>query len=409
MAPLKTVVIRMAPSKKGTCTPFYQKIAGLSIFKRLVLSLQRAGMENFIILAQDISSTDKNWVVSDLKNDFRFKSNLQWNDLSKDTFENKLNSIGLPLGQKNILFAEGDIVTTAGLIKDFVTRAIGFKVTETAGLIPGPGPSDGMYILPFSNINHYLNFGAFEKPLALSALSGPWSYCQRTKDPQSVQFAEKKLLNEHKFHYKQAMDIWFNSLFSIKISSLLVKTPLTPNQITLFGLIIGMAAGILFAQGNYWSSLMGGLLAIGTAIWDCCDGDVARLKFMESDFGEKLDTTCDNIINIFIFTGIMLGITNSKGLTQAMIPFFLLTLGGCLIFYLIYFPKGGKGSFFINTPIHSVIQTLASRNFIHIIFFFSIIGSLDWFLWLAGIGSNIFAISIFIAKKKILDSKIKHG
>ena len=203
------------------------------------------------------------------------------------------------------------------------------------------------------------------------------------------------------------MDIWFNSLFSIKISSFLAKTKLTPNQITIFGLFIGMASGILFAQGNYWSSLSGGLLLVVTAIWDCCDGDVARLKFMESAFGEKLDTACDNIINIFIFTGIMFGVARSQGPIQAVVPFLLLILGGSWIFYLIYFPNGGKGSFFKNTPIYDVIQVLASRNFIYIIFVFAVINKLDWFLWLAGIGSNIFAASMHIVKRKILVSTIK--
>jgi len=102
-----------------------------------------------------------------------------------------------------------------------------------------------------------------------------------------------------------------------------------------------MASGFFFAQGNYWSGFVGGLLLAVTAIWDCCDGDVARLKFMESDFGETLDTICDNIINIFIFTGIMFGVAHSKGLAQALIPFLLLSLGGSWIFCLIYFPKGG--------------------------------------------------------------------
>jgi phosphatidylglycerophosphate synthase len=197
------------------------------------------------------------------------------------------------------------------------------------------------------------------------------------------------------------MDIWFNSIFSIKISSLLVKTFITPNQITILGLFMGLASGILFAQGNYWNVLMGGVLLSITAIWDCCDGDVARLKFMESDFGEKLDTACDNIINIFIFIGIMLGVARYDGFIQALIPFVLLIFGGSWIFYLIYFPKGGKGSYFINTPIYDVIQVLASRNFIYIILLFCIFNKLNWFLWVAGIGSIIFGFCICSAKNKI--------
>ena len=90
-----------------------------------------------------------------------------------------------------------------------------------------------------------------------------------------------------------------------------------------------------------------------------------------------------------------------------MIPFFLLALGGSWIFCLIYFPRGGKGAFLKNAPIYDAIQVLASRNFIYIVLVFAIVDKLDWFLWLAGIGSNIFALSIYMAKRKILVSTIE--
>ena len=407
MNPLKTAIIRIVLPEKGTYFIFQNKVAGLSVFKRLILSLQRAGIENFIILAQDVSSADKYWMELDIQNDFRFKSNIQWNNLSKELFKDELISIGLPLGSSNVLFVESDLVTTTGLIKNFITATLELQTGEIAGLVSEFGHSDGIYLLPTSSISHYLHFKTFEKPVVPITLPGPWFYRQRVKDLQSAQSVEKNLLNEHKLHYRQAMDIWVNSLFAAKISSFLVKTPLTPNQITLFGLVIGMASGICFTQGNYWSSFLGGLLFVFTAILDCCDGNVARLKFMESDFGEKLDTACDNIINIFVFTGIMFGIAHSQGLIQAMIPFFLLALGGSWIFYLIYFPRGGKGAFLKNAPIYDAIQMLASRNFIYIVLVFAIVDKLDWFLWLAGIGSNIFALSIYMAKRKILVSTIE--
>ena len=403
----KIAIIKIVSLEEGTHLIFRHNIAGLSIFKRLILSLQRASIENFIIIAQDIPTSDMQWVKSDIQNDLRFKSNIKWNNLSKNVSEDELILIGSSLGNDSILFVESNLVTTSGLVKDFLMATQGLHTGEAAGLFNEAGQSDGIYLLPFSGISKYLYLGVFEKPLTSITLTGPWLYRQRLKDLQSVKSVENNLLNEHKLYYRQFMDVWFNSLFSVKISSFLVKTPITPNQISLFGLFIGMASGILFAQGNYLSSFIGALLLVFTAIWDCCDGDVARLKFLESDFGEKLDTTCDNIINIFIFTGMMIGVAHSKGITQAIVPFFLLTLGGCLIFYLIYFPKGGKGSFFKNTLIYDVIQILASRNFIYIIFVFAIIDKLSWFLWLAGIGSNIFALIILIAKRKIILSTVE--
>ena len=93
----------------------------------------------------------------------------------------------------------------------------------------------------------------------------------------------------------------------------------------------------------------------------------------------------------------------SSGMGSSLSNTFL-SLGGSWIFYLIYFQKGGKGYFFKNTSVYDVIQTLASRNFIYVIFIFGVLGKLNWFLWLAGIGSNIFALYIYQTKKKIIRS-----
>ena len=406
MTPPKTAIIRVPPYSENIQFLFRNKIAGLSPFKRLIFSLQRAGIDNFIVLQENTLPVDQHEIEKDIQNDFRFKSNFQWNALRRETLEEDSHSINLLPEFDKVLVVESDFVTTTGLIKDFINSACSFETDAVAGLINESNHSDGIYLLVPSGVKNYLRYGSFNKEVTAVSLPGPWLYRQRVKNSQSIRLVEKKILNEHRLHYQQFMDIWFNSLFSITISSFLVKTFLTPNQVTVLGLFIGMASGFFFAQGNYWSGFVGGLLLAATAIWDCCDGDVARLKFMESDFGETLDTICDNIINIFIFTGIMFGVAHSKGLTQAMIPFLLLSLGGSGIFCLIYFPKRGKGSFFKNTPIYDVIQILASRNFIYVIFIFCVFGKLDWFLWLAGIGSNIFALCIYHAKRKITISTV---
>ena len=401
MSSPKTVVIKISSSKKNLPLIFQKNIAGVTAFKRLIFSLQQAGIENFIIFQQNFVPSQQHSIETSIENDLRFKSNLQWHSLQNDSFPKNLNPIKLLPELEKVLLVESDLVTTSGLIKDFINSSNAIEPVTITSLVNKTKDSNGIYLLLPSNIENYLRFGSLKKEVTPVTLSGPWFFRQRIKDSQSIQSIEKGILDEHKLHYHQFMDIWFNSIFSIKISSLLVKTFLTPNQITVLGLFIGLASGILFAQGNYWNILMGGVLLSITAIWDCCDGDVARLKFMESDFGEKLDTACDNIINIFIFIGIMLGVARHDGFTQALIPFVLLIGGGSWIFYLIYFPKGGKGSYFTNTPIYDVIQVMASRNFIYVILLFCIFNKLNWFLWIAGIGSIVFGFCIYSAKNKI--------
>jgi phosphatidylglycerophosphate synthase len=397
----KTVIIRIASSKKNISLIFQENIAGVTAFKRLIFSLQRAGIENFIIFQQNSTLSQQHSIETNIESDSRFKSNLQWHSLHNDSFSDNLNSIKLLPKLKKVLLVEGDLVTTSELIKGFINSSNALEPIAITGLFNENRNSDGIYLLLPSDVENYLRFGSLKKEVTPVHLSGPWFFRKRIKDSESTQSIEKGILDEHKLHYHQFMDIWVNSIFSIKISSLLVKTFLTPNQITILGLFIGLASGILFAQGNYWNTLIGGVLLSITAILDCCDGDVARLKFMESDFGENLDTACDNIINIFIFIGIMLGVARYEGLIQALIPFALLMFGGGWIFYLIYFPKGGKGSYFTNTPMYNIIQILASRNFIYVILLFCIFNKLNWFLWIAGIGSIVFGFFIYRVKNKI--------
>ena len=397
----KTVIIRIASSKKNISLIFQENIAGVTAFKRLIFSLQRAGIENFIIFEQNSTLSQQHSIETTIKSDSRFKSNLQWHSLHNDSFSDNLNSIKLLPKLKKVLLVEGDLVTTSELIKGFINSSNALEPIAITGLFNENRNSDGIYLLLPSDVENYLRFGSLKKEVTPVHLSGPWFFRKRIKDSESTQSIEKGILDEHKLHYHQFMDIWVNSIFSIKISSLLVKTFLTPNQITILGLFIGLASGILFAQGNYWNTLIGGVLLSITAILDCCDGDVARLKFMESDFGKNLDTACDNIINIFIFIGIMVGVARYDGLIQALIPFALVMFGGGWIFYLIYFPKGGKGSYFTNTPMYNIIQILASRNFIYVILLFCIFNKLNWFLWIAGIGSIVFGFFIYRVKNKI--------
>ena len=397
----KTVIIRIASSKKNISLIFQENIAGVTAFKRLIFSLQRAGIENFIIFEQNSTLSQQHSIETTIKSDSRFKSNLQWHSLHNDSFSDNLNSIKLLPKLEKVLLVESDLLTTSELIKDFINSSNALEPIAITGLFNENRNSDGIYLLLPSDVENYLRFGSLKKEVTPVHLSGPWFFRKRIKDSESTQSIEKGILDEHKLHYHQFMDIWVNSIFSIKISSLLVKTFLTPNQITILGLFIGLASGILFAQGNYWNTLIGGVLLFITAILDCCDGDVARLKFMESDFGKNLDTACDNIINIFIFIGIMLGVARYDGLIQALIPFALLMFGGGWIFYLIYFPKGGKGSYFTNTPMYNIIQILASRNFIYVILLFCIFNKLNWFLWIAGIGSIVFGFFIYRVKNKI--------
>lgn len=93
------------------------------------------------------------------------------------------------------------------------------------------------------------------------------------------------------------------------ITRLLVRTPVTPNQVSLSSLVIGLAAIWCFWHATPAGAFLGVLLYTLASIVDHSDGEIARLTFQESRFGANLDWTIDTIIQ----AGIVLGIGVSAG------------------------------------------------------------------------------------------------
>src|ERR1700739_1839921 len=103
-----------------------------------------------------------------------------------------------------------------------------------------------------------------------------------------------------------------NRRISVPISRQIIKLPISPNVVSLFTLGVGFAAGLFFACGGYRNMLIGAVLSVSASILDGCDGEAARLKLMESDFGCWLETVCDYLYYLFIFAGMAIGLIRTS-------------------------------------------------------------------------------------------------
>ena len=124
----------------------------------------------------------------------------------------------------------------------------------------------------------------------------------------------------------------FNRRISVPISRQLIKLPITPNMVSVFTLGVGLAAGLSFARGGYWNMLAGAVLSLFASILDGCDGEVARLKLMESDFGCWLETVCDWLYYLFVFAGMAIGLSKTLGPSEAILWGSLLLFGAVMSF-----------------------------------------------------------------------------
>ncbi len=91
-----------------------------------------------------------------------------------------------------------------------------------------------------------------------------------------------------------------NRPISTRLSTRLVATRITPNQITVISFLLALAGAGLLSLGQYVAGLAGGLLIQLASIIDGCDGEIARLKHLSSPRGAWLDTVLDRYADMAV-------------------------------------------------------------------------------------------------------------
>lgn len=150
-------------------------------------------------------------------------------------------------------------------------------------------------------------------------------FVQPIRSRSDVKKAEKRIL---RYIYKETDGIharWNKKLIRPFIR-LVLKTPLTPNMISLVGVCVSLAAGYTFSLGAYQYYLLGAVLSYVSALVDHMDGSIARLKGKESAFGCYFEQFCDFMYYFSFATGMTVGLyheTNNE---------LYLILGGAFFF-----------------------------------------------------------------------------
>jgi len=104
-----------------------------------------------------------------------------------------------------------------------------------------------------------------------------------------------------------------NRPISLRISKLLLKTGITPNQISILSTVIGLVGASFFFSGEYFYLILGGILIHIHSIVDGCDGEVARLKLRQTKYGGWLDAVLDRYVDAAIIFGLAYGYWSVTG------------------------------------------------------------------------------------------------
>jgi len=225
--------------------------------------------------------------------------------------------------------------------------------------------------------------------------------------PEDVRIAERRLLKALAKDTDGFMARHVERPISLFISRRLAPTAITPNQMSLISIAVGVCGGPFFLSSRPLMQTIGALLFLTHSILDGCDGELARLKFQQSRWGGVLDFWGDNIVHSVIFGSMGVGWSLSAG---ALWPLalgaaaVLGTLGSAGFVYWRLMRQKDDGRFTSvsaspERPLARLLDSASRRDFIYLVVLLALFGKSNWFLILAALGAPIyFALVLFASR-----------
>ncbi len=123
--------------------------------------------------------------------------------------------------------------------------------------------------------------------------------------PEALREAERRLMRDQGRKSRDGpVARHLNRPVSRWLSRYLVRTSVTPNQISLASWMLSCIAAGLMAMSGYPVLALGGVLAQLASIVDGCDGEIARLKHSQSEFGGWFDAVLDRYADAVLLFGL---------------------------------------------------------------------------------------------------------
>jgi 1L-myo-inositol 1-phosphate cytidylyltransferase / CDP-L-myo-inositol myo-inositolphosphotransferase len=230
---------------------------------------------------------------------------------------------------------------------------------------------------------------------------------------QDVRVAERRLLRTLVKDTDGFMARYVERPVSLQISRRLARTAITPNQMTMISIAVGVCGGPFFLSARPALQTIGALMFLAHSILDGCDGELARLKFQESRWGGVLDFWGDNVVHVVIFACMALGWSRSTAAAWPLllgVAAALGTLGAAgFVYWRLMRLKNHDGALFTSVsaaperPLARLLDAASRRDFIYLVIILALMGRSNWFLLLGALGAPIyFFLVVFLAARERL-------
>ena len=101
--------------------------------------------------------------------------------------------------------------------------------------------------------------------------------------------------------------------FSRPVTGVLMRLPVSANQVTSVSLVLGLGAAWAATEATQARAITAGLLMFGAYVLDNCDGEIARLKNQCSRFGMYFDSFVDWAVHTAFFWALGVGVAAATG------------------------------------------------------------------------------------------------
>jgi phosphatidylglycerophosphate synthase len=389
------------------------QVGSVPILLRSILGAAKAGAARIVVVIDRVKDLPAR---QELLKTGRVPSNVEW--CGRISGEDSLPSLIGQLTSEidgNIVLIAGDRVYHPSLHK---------RAAEWDGGADALTLMTGDEVVGMCSLSREASIDlAIHNPATAGSLEDIEYWMSRTHDVETEAVADEqwqRVLNQQQRALaERKLDSWLvkptdgifarmNRKISIPISRRIIPFPITPNMVSLFTLGVSFAAGVFLALGGYWNMLTGAALSWFSSVLDGCDGEVARLKLQESAFGCWLETICDNLFYLFIFSGLTIGLVRSSGNRSHLVWGGLLLSGATMSFLMTGLQRhqmtNGQPERYLqewhkkadsrssNPLLYLGRQTefIIRRCFLpYVILFFSLCGVMNWFLVGAAVGANV--------------------
>ena len=126
------------------------------------------------------------------------------------------------------------------------------------------------------------------------------------------------------------------------VTRCLAATGVTPNQVTLLGTAAGLAAALCYLRDGMAWALAGAVLFSLSYLLDNCDGELARIKGLQSRLGASLDDLGDWAVHAALF--LALGVRTAQETGQTVWLWLAVAAAlGATINSVLMWAKGSDG------------------------------------------------------------------